>query len=204
MPKIRKILIANRGEIAVRVMRTCKELGIATVAVHSTADADAMHVRLADESVCIGPPAARDSYLNVMALIAACAITPGVYFAINAPAAVLGPTAETAAATPAGAASGAVAGMVVGLDVADVDVDVGLGSGTGSVAGTVVGTVAGTRVGSSSSFGVGGDANATPSSAATASVTAPRSSRSVPSGSSAASMSGPLKPMPNPSTSSCA
>jgi acetyl-CoA carboxylase biotin carboxylase subunit len=70
-----KILIANRGEIALRVLRACKELGIATVAVHSTADADAMHVRLADESVCIGPPAARDSYLNIPALISACEIT---------------------------------------------------------------------------------------------------------------------------------
>jgi acetyl-CoA carboxylase biotin carboxylase subunit len=70
-----KVLIANRGEIALRVLRACKELGIATVAVHSTADSDAMHVRLADESVCIGPPAARDSYLNVPALISACEIT---------------------------------------------------------------------------------------------------------------------------------
>src|ERR1700761_6558735 len=70
-----KILIANRGEIALRVLRACKELGIATVAVHSTADADAMHVKLADESVCIGPPAARDSYLNIPALLAACEIT---------------------------------------------------------------------------------------------------------------------------------
>ncbi len=70
-----KILIANRGEIALRVLRAAKELGIATVAVHSTADADAMHVRLADESVCIGPPTARDSYLNMPALIAACEIT---------------------------------------------------------------------------------------------------------------------------------
>ncbi len=70
-----KILIANRGEIALRVLRACKELGIATVAVHSTADANAMHVRLADESVCIGPPAARDSYLNIPALLAACEIT---------------------------------------------------------------------------------------------------------------------------------
>jgi acetyl-CoA carboxylase biotin carboxylase subunit len=70
-----KILIANRGEIALRVLRACKELGIPTVAVHSTADADAMHVRLADESVCIGPPAAKDSYLNVPALLAACEIT---------------------------------------------------------------------------------------------------------------------------------
>jgi acetyl-CoA carboxylase biotin carboxylase subunit len=70
-----KILIANRGEIALRVLRACKELGIATVAVHSTADADAMHVRLADESVCIGPPPARDSYLNIPSLLAACEIT---------------------------------------------------------------------------------------------------------------------------------
>jgi acetyl-CoA carboxylase, biotin carboxylase subunit len=70
-----KILIANRGEIALRVLRACKELGIATVAVHSTADEDAMHVRLADESVCIGPPAAKDSYLNIPSLLAACEIT---------------------------------------------------------------------------------------------------------------------------------
>ncbi|KPL51220.1 acetyl-CoA carboxylase biotin carboxylase subunit [Prosthecomicrobium hirschii] len=70
-----KILIANRGEIALRVLRACKELGIKTVAVHSTADADAMHVRLADESVCIGPPPARDSYLNIPQLVAACEIT---------------------------------------------------------------------------------------------------------------------------------
>src|SRR5688500_5630781 len=70
-----KILIANRGEIALRVLRACKELGIATVAVHSTADANAMHVRLADESVCIGPPPARESYLNVPALLTACEIT---------------------------------------------------------------------------------------------------------------------------------
>ena len=70
-----KILIANRGEIALRVERACKELGIATVAVHSTADADAMHVRLADESVCIGAPPAKDSYLNIPAIVAACEIT---------------------------------------------------------------------------------------------------------------------------------
>ena len=70
-----KILIANRGEIALRVLRACKELGISTVAVHSTADADAMHVRLADESVCIGPPPSKDSYLNIPALLAACEIT---------------------------------------------------------------------------------------------------------------------------------
>jgi acetyl-CoA carboxylase biotin carboxylase subunit len=70
-----KVLIANRGEIAMRVVRACREMGIKTVAVHSTADANAMHVRMADESVCIGPPAAKDSYLNVPALIAACEIT---------------------------------------------------------------------------------------------------------------------------------
>src|SRR5438874_1900187 len=70
-----KILIANRGEIALRVLRACKELGIATVAVHSTADADAMHVRLADESVCIGPAPSKDSYPNIPALLAACEIT---------------------------------------------------------------------------------------------------------------------------------
>jgi len=70
-----KILIANRGEIAMRVLRACKELGIATVAVHSTADAEAMHVRFADESVCIGPPAAKDSYLNIPSILAACEIT---------------------------------------------------------------------------------------------------------------------------------
>ena len=70
-----KILIANRGEIALRVMRACRELGIHTVAVHSTADEEAMHVRLADESVCIGPPPARDSYLNIPAIVAACEIT---------------------------------------------------------------------------------------------------------------------------------
>jgi acetyl-CoA carboxylase biotin carboxylase subunit len=70
-----KILIANRGEIALRVQRACKELGIATVAVHSTADADAMHVRLAEESVCIGAPPSKDSYLNIPAIVAACEIT---------------------------------------------------------------------------------------------------------------------------------
>jgi len=70
-----KVLIANRGEIALRVHRACQEMGIRTVAVHSTADATAMHVRLADESVCIGPPAARDSYLNVAALLSAATIT---------------------------------------------------------------------------------------------------------------------------------
>jgi acetyl-CoA carboxylase biotin carboxylase subunit len=71
----RKVLIANRGEIALRIHRACRELGISTVAVHSTADADAMHVRLANESVCIGPPAARDSYLNIPAILTAATIT---------------------------------------------------------------------------------------------------------------------------------
>ncbi len=81
-----KVLIANRGEIALRIHRACREMGIHTVAVHSTADADAMHVRLADESVCIGPPAARDSYLNIPAILTAAAITgadaihPGIGF----------------------------------------------------------------------------------------------------------------------------
>jgi acetyl-CoA carboxylase biotin carboxylase subunit len=70
-----KVLIANRGEIALRIHRACRELGISTVAVHSTADADAMHVRLANESVCIGPPAARDSYLNAAAILSAATIT---------------------------------------------------------------------------------------------------------------------------------
>ena len=70
-----KILIANRGEIALRIQRACRELGIPTVAVHSTADAEAMHVRLADESVCIGPPPARDSYLNIPAILSAANIT---------------------------------------------------------------------------------------------------------------------------------
>ena len=70
-----KILIANRGEIAVRIQRACRELGIPTVAVHSTADTDAMHVRLADESVCIGPPPARDSYLHIPAILSAAAVT---------------------------------------------------------------------------------------------------------------------------------
>ena len=70
-----KILIANRGEIALRIQRACRELGIPTVAVHSTADSNAMHVRLADESVCIGPPPARDSYLHMPAILSAAAVT---------------------------------------------------------------------------------------------------------------------------------
>ena len=70
-----KVLIANRGEIALRIHRACKEMGISTVAVHSTADSDAMHVRLADESVCIGPPSATDSYLNIPAILSAATVT---------------------------------------------------------------------------------------------------------------------------------
>jgi len=70
-----KILIANRGEIALRVIRACREMGIKSVAVHSTADADAMHVRMADESVCIGPPSGTQSYLSTPAIIAACEVT---------------------------------------------------------------------------------------------------------------------------------
>jgi acetyl-CoA carboxylase biotin carboxylase subunit len=72
---IKKLLIANRGEIALRIHRACHEMGIKTVAVHSTADADAMHVRLADEAVCIGPPPAKDSYLNVPNIISAAEVT---------------------------------------------------------------------------------------------------------------------------------
>jgi acetyl-CoA carboxylase biotin carboxylase subunit len=75
MPKLEKVLIANRGEIALRILRACKELDIQTVAVHSKADGDLMHVRLADESVCIGPAASTESYLNVPALISAAEIT---------------------------------------------------------------------------------------------------------------------------------
>ncbi|NMM44324.1 acetyl-CoA carboxylase biotin carboxylase subunit [Rhodospirillaceae bacterium KN72] len=81
-----KVLIANRGEIALRIHRACKEMGIQTVAVHSTADADAMHVRLADEAICIGPPAPKDSYLNIPAILTAATLTradaihPGVGF----------------------------------------------------------------------------------------------------------------------------
>ncbi|MBC7448696.1 MAG: acetyl-CoA carboxylase biotin carboxylase subunit, partial [Hymenobacteraceae bacterium] len=71
----KKILIANRGEIALRVIRTCKEMGIKTVAVYSTADRDSLHVRFADEAVCIGPPPSSQSYLNMAALISAAEIT---------------------------------------------------------------------------------------------------------------------------------
>lgn len=82
----KKVLIANRGEIALRILRACREMGIKTVAVHSAADSDAMHVRLADESVCIGPAASKDSYLNIKAILSAAelcgvdAIHPGVGF----------------------------------------------------------------------------------------------------------------------------
>ncbi|MDP1025855.1 acetyl-CoA carboxylase biotin carboxylase subunit [Sphingomonas sp. KR1UV-12] len=75
MTQIRKLLIANRGEIALRIHRACHEMGIQTVAVHSTADADAMHVRLADEAICIGPPSATDSYLNIPNIISAAEIS---------------------------------------------------------------------------------------------------------------------------------
>ena len=70
-----KILIANRGEIALRIHRACKEMGIKTVAIHSTADEEAMHVRLADESVCIGPASVEQSYLNIPAIISAATVT---------------------------------------------------------------------------------------------------------------------------------
>ena len=75
MPEIKKLLIANRGEIALRIHRACHEMGIQTVAVHSTADADAMHVRLADQAICIGPPAAAESYLNIPNIISAAEIS---------------------------------------------------------------------------------------------------------------------------------
>lgn len=75
MPEIQKLLIANRGEIALRIHRACHEMGIKTIAVHSTADAEAMHVRLADEAICIGPPAAADSYLNIPNIISAAEIS---------------------------------------------------------------------------------------------------------------------------------
>ena len=75
---LEKVVIANRGEIALRILRACRELGIKTVAVHSTADADLMHVRLADESVCIGPASATESYLNIPAIISAAEITDAV------------------------------------------------------------------------------------------------------------------------------
>ena len=83
---IKKVLIANRGEIALRIIRACKELDVKTVAVHSTIDSNAMHVRLADESVCIGPPLASKSYLNISAILSAAevsgadAIHPGYGF----------------------------------------------------------------------------------------------------------------------------
>lgn len=108
---LEKVLIANRGEIALRVLRACKELGIKTVAVHSTADKDLMHVRLSDESVCIGPPSATESYLNVPSIIAAMELTdadavhPGYGFLSenadfaeqveNSGFVFIGPTAET-------------------------------------------------------------------------------------------------------------
>ncbi|MGE5189313.1 MAG: acetyl-CoA carboxylase biotin carboxylase subunit [Gemmatimonadota bacterium] len=89
---IHKVLIANRGEIAVRIIRTCREMGIKTVAIHSTADNDAMHVRMADQSVCVGPPPSSESYLNVPAILSAVEITdadsvhPGYGFLAENPA----------------------------------------------------------------------------------------------------------------------
>ncbi len=71
----KKVLIANRGEIALRIIRACREMGIQSVVVHSTADANAMAVRLADESVCIGPAASKDSYLNIQSILSAAAVT---------------------------------------------------------------------------------------------------------------------------------
>src|SRR5512138_2150732 len=75
---LEKVVIANRGEIALRILRACRELGIKTVAVHSTADFNQKHVLLADESVCIGPPASKDSYLNIPAIISAAEVTDSV------------------------------------------------------------------------------------------------------------------------------
>ena len=105
-----KILIANRGEIALRVIRACREMGIRSVAVHSTADSDAMHVRMADETICIGPAPGTDSYLSIPAIISACEVTgaqaihPGYGFLSENPLFVqvvedhgltfIGPTAE--------------------------------------------------------------------------------------------------------------
>ncbi|HZG00088.1 MAG TPA: biotin carboxylase N-terminal domain-containing protein, partial [Chitinophagales bacterium] len=71
----KKILIANRGEIALRIIRTCREMGIKTVAVYSTADRDSLHVKFADEAVCIGPPQSKESYLNMAKIMSACEIT---------------------------------------------------------------------------------------------------------------------------------
>ena len=111
MPLLDKIVIANRGEIALRILRACKELKIKTVAVHSQADQELMHVRMADESVCIGPPSSTESYLNIPALISAAEVTDAVgihpgygFLAENADFAeqvensgfvFIGPTAET-------------------------------------------------------------------------------------------------------------
>jgi len=78
MAMITKVVIANRGEIALRILRACREMGIKTVAVHSTADRDLKHVRLADETVCIGPPSSKESYLNIPAVISAAEVTDAV------------------------------------------------------------------------------------------------------------------------------
>ena len=72
---IHKVLVANRGEIAVRVIRTCREMGLRTVAIYSTADKDAMHVRMADQAICVGPPPSAESYLNVPSILSAIEIT---------------------------------------------------------------------------------------------------------------------------------
>ena len=78
-----KILIANRGEIALRVIRACKEMNIATVAVHSDADENSMHVRMADESICIGPASSIESYLSIPAIISACEISERMQYTLD-------------------------------------------------------------------------------------------------------------------------
>ena len=103
-----KILIANRGEIALRIQRACREMGIKTVAVHSTADADAKYVRLADESVCIGPAPVQESYLNMTAIISAAvatkerALTPSIQATASFPKT---PTSQNESSAPASPSS---------------------------------------------------------------------------------------------------